>query len=216
MKRVYICTMKCSRTILKLTPVCIALSMLTGCAGSGDEQLEIPTNLPPICRDIDFSANPDMREVCGVRKAHNKAYKNIPQQRYLIKPAETSIVKTGDKLELRFQNSLPITLTGGIVEDLHFSQDLRLERVKNSYDYYEIFNKDSGSRMRIFKMGIPTEAKTTYSFCYHIPEKKGNARTRNRAMGTNIEEMDCSDFDQIVADHLAAKKAAEEAAAKAK
>ena len=195
MKRVYICTMKCSRTILKLTPVCIALSMLTGCAGSGDEQLEIPTNLPPICRDIDFSANPDMREVCGVRKAHNKAYKNIPQQRYLIKPAETSIVKTGDKLELRFQNSLPITLTGGIVEDLHFSQDLR---------------------MRIFKMGIPTEAKTTYSFCYHIPEKKGNARTRNRAMGTNIEEMDCSDFDQIVADHLAAKKAAEEAAAKAK
>ena len=48
--------MKCSRTILKLTPVCIALSMLTGCAGSGDEQLEIPTNLPPICRDIDFSA----------------------------------------------------------------------------------------------------------------------------------------------------------------
>ena len=35
-------------------------------------------------------------------------------------------------------------------------------------------------------------------------------------MGTNIEEMDCSDFEQIVADYLAAKKAEEEAKAKAK
>jgi hypothetical protein len=70
--------------------------------------------------------------------------------------------------------------------------------------------------MRIFKMGIPTEARTTYSFCFLIPEKKGGARTRNRAMGTNIEEMDCSDFEQIVADYLAAKKAEEEAKAKAK
>ena len=164
--------MKFFRTVLHLT-LLFALTMLAGCAGSGEEQLEVPTNLPPICRDIDFSANPDMREVCGVRKAHNKAYKNIPQQRYLIKPAETSIVRTGNKLELRFQNSLPITLTGGIVDDLHFSQDLRLERVKNTYDYYEIFNKESGSRMRIFKMGIPTEARTTYSFCFLIPEKKG-------------------------------------------
>ena len=215
LKRIYICYMKFFRTVLHLT-LLFALTMLAGCAGSGEEQLEVPTNLPPICRDIDFSANPDMREVCGVRKAHNKAYKNIPQQRYLIKPAETSIVRTGNKLELRFQNSLPITLTGGIVDDLHFSQDLRLERVKNTYDYYEIYNKESGSRMRIFKMGIPTEARTTYSFCFLIPEKKGGARTRNRAMGTNIEEMDCADFEQIVADYLAAKKAEEEAKAKAK
>ena len=208
--------MKFSRTALKLTPVFFALSLMAGCAGSGEEQLEIPTNLPPICRDIDFSANPDMREVCGVRKAHNKAYKNIPQQRYLIKPAETSIVKTGKKLELRFQNSLPIELTGGIVDDLRFSQDLRLQRVTNTYDYHEIYNKASGERMRIFKMGIPTEANRTYEFCFHIPEKKGNARTRNRAMGTNIEEMDCADFEEFVAADLAAKKAEQEAAAKRK
>ncbi|WP_290745924.1 hypothetical protein [Fibrobacter sp. UBA4309] len=208
--------MKISLAVIKFTPVVLALSLLSGCAGSGDEQLEIPTNLPPICRDIDFSSNPDMREVCGVRKAHNKAYKNIPQQRYLIKPAETSIVKTGNKLELRFQNSLPLELRGGIADDLQFSQDLRLQRVANTYDYHEIYNKDSGARLRIFKMGIPTEARTTYNFCFRIPEKKGNARTRSKAMGTNIEEIECTDFEQIVAADLAAKKAAQEAAAKAK
>lgn len=208
--------MKISLAVIKFTPVALALSLFTGCAGSGDEQLEIPTNLPPICRDIDFSSNPDMREVCGVRKAHNKAYKNIPQQRYLIKPAETSIVKTGNKLELRFQNSLPLELRGGIADDLQFSQDLRLQRVANTYDYHEIYNKDSGARLRIFKMGIPTEARTTYNFCFRIPEKKGNARTRSKAMGTNIEEIECTDFEQIVAADLAAKKAAQEAAAKAK
>lgn len=181
--------------------------MLSGCAGSSEETLEVPTNLPPICRDIDFSANPDMREVCGVRKVHNKAYKNIPQQRYLIKPTETSIVKTGNKLELRFQNSLPLYLEGPIVNDLQFGQEKRLQKVTNTYDYHEIYNKASGERLRVFKMNIPTDAGTRYDFCFRIPEKKGSDRTRNRAMGSNIERMDCEDFEQVVAADRAAKAA---------
>ena len=199
--------MKFSYALLKISPVLVALSMLSGCAGSSEETLEIPTDLPPICRDIDFSANPDMREVCGVRKVHNKAYKNIPQQRYLIKPTETSIVKTGNSLELRFQNSLPLYLDGPIVDDMQFSQEKRLQKVANPYDYHEIYNRDSGDRLRIFKMTIPTDAGTRYDFCFRIPEKKGNARTRNRAMGSNIERMDCEDFEQIVAADKAAKAA---------
>ena len=179
----------------------------SGCAGSSEETLEVPTNLPPICRDIDFSANPDMREVCGVRKVHNKAYKNIPQQRYLIKPTETSIVKTGNKLELRFQNSLPLYLEGPIVNDLQFGQEKRLQKVTNTYDYHEIYNKASGERLRVFKMNIPTDAGTRYDFCFRIPEKKGSDRTRNRAMGSNIERMDCEDFEQVVAADRAAKAA---------
>ena len=154
--------MKSKLFAIKLTTLLASLTLFAGCAGSSNgDDLEVPTNLPPICRDIDFVANPDMREMCGVRKAHNKAYKNIPQQRYLIKPAETSIVRTGNKLELRFQNSLPITLTGGIVDDLHFSQDLRLERVKNTYDYYEIFNKESGSRASRPKPVPPTASASS-------------------------------------------------------
>ena len=121
--------MKSKIFAIKLTTLLASLTLFAGCAGSSNgDDLEVPTNLPPICRDIDFVANPDMREMCGVRKAHNKAYKNIPQQRYLIKPSETSIVKTGNKLELRFQNSLPLYLDGPIVNELMFNQEKRLER----------------------------------------------------------------------------------------
>jgi len=178
----------------------VALSLLTGCAGSSQngEDLDVPTDLPPICRDIDFVANPDMREVCGVRKAsHNIAYRNIPQQRYLIKPSETSIVKTNGKLELRFQNSLPIILEGPITQELAFSQEKRLERIKNTYDYHEITNSGS-ERLRIFKMGIPTDKGNKYNFCFRIPERKGNDRTRNRAMGVNIVTMSCAEYDNII------------------
>lgn len=203
--------MKSTFIALKVCPILFALALLSGCAGSSNgEDLEIPTNLPPICRDIDFVANPDMREMCGVRRAHNKAYKNIPQQRYLIKPAETSIVKTEGKLELRFQNSLPLYLTGPIVDEIQFGQNVRTVRVKNTYEYHEIYNKWSKDRLRIFKMGIPTDAGTHYNFCFRIPEKKGNSRTRNKAMGSNIEEMSCTDFDK----QIAADKAAKDAAAK--
>jgi len=184
-----------------LSSCIVALSMLAGCGGSSQkgEALEIPTDLPPICRDIDFNADPDMREVCGVRKAssHNIAYRNIPQQRYLIKPSETSIVKTNGKLELRFQNSLPLNLDGPIVNELVFNQEKRLERIKNTYDYHEI-TKKGAERLRIFKMGIPTDKGNKYDFCFRIPEKRGNDRTRSKAMGVNIETMSCTEFDRII------------------
>ena len=188
------------KNIYLLSSCLLALSVLAGCGGSAQksEDLEVPTDLPPICRDIDFVANPDMREVCGVRKAsHNIAYKNIPQQRYLIKPSETSIVKTNGKLELRFQNSLPLVLDGPINSELEFNQEKRLERIKNTYDYHEI-TKKGAERLRIFKMGIPTDKGNKYNFCFRIPEKRGNDRTRSRAMGVNIETMSCTEFDNII------------------
>lgn len=184
--------------ILKALSGIVLSSLFVSCAGSSNgEDLEVPTNLPPICRDIDFVAQPDMREMCGVRQVHYKAYKNIPQQRYLIKPSETSIVKTNGKLELRFQNSLPIDLEGPITKELEFSQDKRLEKIKNTYDYHEIYAAGN-KRIRIFKMGIPTDAGTFYTYCFEIPEKKGNARTRSKAMGTNITMIDCADYNKLL------------------
>lgn len=185
--------------ILLLSSI-VMLSFMAGCAGSNNgENLEVPTNLPPICRDIDFVEQPDMREMCGVRTVRTLAYKNVPQQRYLIKPQETSIVKSGDKMELRFQNSLPIYLDGPITDEILFSQDKRLEKIKNTYDYHEIYTSKS-DRIRIFKMGIPTDKGTNYNFCFRIPEKKGKERTRSRAMGNHIETMSCADYDKLVAD----------------
>ena len=54
-------------------------------------------------------------------------------------------------------------------------------------------------------MGIPTDLGGTYEFCFRIPELKGNARTRNRAMGNNIERMNCEDFETIIAADKAAR-----------
>ena len=189
--------MKALKFALKFVPFLITPMLLSGCAGSSNgDDLEVPTNLPPICRDIDFVANPDMREMCGVRRVHNKAYKNIPQQRYLINPSGTSIVKTNGQLELRFQNSLPLYLEGPITRELEFNQDKRLEKVQNTYDYHEIYS--GKERIRIFKMGIPTDRGNTYDFCFRIPEKKGSDRTSSVAMGNHIEAMTCGDFDYLV------------------
>ena len=192
-------------TILLFSGIALA-TLLSACAGSNNsgDNLEVPTNMPPICRDIDFVEQPDMREMCGVRTVKTFAYKNIPQQRYLIKPQETSIVKSNGKLELRFQNSLPLLLEGPSTEELEFSQQKRLEKIKNSYDYHEIYNKGA-QRIRIFKMGIPTDKGNTYEYCFRIPEKKGNARTRSVAMGNHIEALSCADFDKLVTENAKTK-----------
>lgn len=191
-------------SILLLSSIAFAV-LLSACAGSSNgENLEVPTNLPPICRDIDFVEQPDMREMCGVRTVRTLAYKNIPQQRYLIKPQETSIVKKGDQLELRFQNSLPLYLDGPILDELEFNQQKRLQKIKNTYDYHEIYNKGA-ERIRIFKMGIPTDKGNTYDFCFRIPERKGNKRTRSVAMGNHIEALSCADFERLVAENAKTK-----------
>jgi hypothetical protein len=181
------------------------LSLLSACAGSNSgENLEVPTNMPPICREIDFVEQPDMREMCGVRTVRSFAYKNIPQQRYLIKPQETSLVKSNGKLELRFQNSLPLYLDGPIIDEIEFNHQKRLEKIKNTYYYHEIYNKGA-ERIRIFKMGIPTDKGSSYDFCFRIPERKGNARTRSVAMGNHIEALTCADFDRLVAENAKTK-----------
>ena len=189
---------------LKFFTLC-SLALLAGCAGSSNgDDLEVPTNLPPICQGIDFVAEPDMRDLCGVRRVRYKAYINIPQQRYLIKPADASIVKEKNRLELRFNNSLPIELPGVIAQDLEFSQEKRLEKIKNTYDYVEFFPKGQ-PRQRVFKLSIPTEAGRTHNFCFRIPERSGNARTRSVAMGTNIEQIACSEYERVLSLKKASK-----------
>ena len=186
------------KSLLSLFFGLLSVVLFVGCAGSSDgSNLEVPTNMPPICRDIDFVAQPDMREMCGVRSVRYKAYHNIPQQRYLIKPKETSLVKVRDVIELRFPNTLPIILEGPIVSEIQFNQDKRLQKIKNSYDYYELYN-EGNERIRIFKMGIPTDMGTFHEFCFRVPDKLGNERTRSVAMGNRIEAMTCEDFHRLL------------------
>lgn len=170
--------------------------LLASCAGS-NEKLEIPAELPEICRGIDFVAQPDMREDCGVRPLRFQSYKNIPQQRYMIMPKGASLVKSKDKIELRLPNMLPIPMPSDLVDKVAFNPEMRLEYLKNTMDYKEIFPPGQ-ERIKMFKLEIPTLQGTMYPICFHMPSMtQADDRKRTR-MGQNIELLDCTEFQMIV------------------
>jgi len=175
-------------------------AFLTNCASSRNEaeSLEVPTNMPEICRGIDFVAQPDMREDCGVRVSRYKAYKNIPQQRYLVYPKDASLVKANGSVELRLPNTFPITLDSTTASGIEFSQEKRLVSIKNTMEYKELF-PTGGERIKMFRMQIPLDNGSSSALCFRVPESKGNQRTRNQAMANQIEGMTCQDFDMLVA-----------------
>jgi len=176
---------------------CLPLALMS-CGGSNkDAVLVIPTEMPEICRGIDFSSQPDMREVCGVRQARYQSYKNIPLQRYLIVPKGASIVKKNSEIELRLPNTLPIPLPAAIANGLEFSQDSRLAFIKNTMIYKELYPKGQ-DRVKMFKLGIPLEKGGIQELCFNLPEIKVDSRKRSH-LGTDIESLDCVDFENIVA-----------------
>lgn len=178
----------------------LAIISLSSCGGSkgSAESLDIPTNMPEICRGIDFVAQPDMREVCGVRVSRYQGYRNIPLQRYLIHPKDASLVKTNGHVELRIPNTFPIELDSTMSEGIDFSQAKRLEYIKNEMIYKELFPKNS-ERIKMFRLVIPRDVGEPLHLCFRVPDKKINDRTRSVAMANQIEGMTCEDFDLLVA-----------------
>lgn len=176
-----------------------ALFFLSSCGGTSDgKDLAMPEDMPPACRDIDFVAQPDMRELCGVRVVRFKSYRNIPKERYLVNPKDAKIVFAEEKMELRIPGNYPIELSGQITKDIRFDQNARLKKLPNRYEYHEGYlgtEKKRENRIRAFRLTIPTDAGTDYEYCFRIPEKLGNDRTRNQAMGNRLEQISCEDFD---------------------
>ena len=62
---------------------------------------------------------------------------------------------------------------------------------------YRGTSKKRENRVRAFKLTIPTDAGNEYEYCFRIPEKFGNARTRNQAMGNRLEELQCAEFNSL-------------------
>lgn len=183
---------------MRLIPLFCVGAALISCGGSKkDEVLEIPTDMPEICRGIDFVSQSDMREVCGVRPARYQSYKNIPMQRYLIMPKGASIVKKNGDVELRLPNTLPIPLPSTVAAGLSFTQEKRLEYIKNTMTYKELFPSGQ-ERIKMFKLDIPMEEGGVQSLCFNLPNQAADSRTRTR-MGTSIESLECTDFENIVA-----------------
>ncbi len=175
-----------------------ALCFLCSCGGTSEGgNLEMPENMPPACREIDFVAQPDMRELCGVRTVRFKSYRNIPKERYLVNPKDAKIVLAENRMELRIPGNFPVTLSGQITKDIRFDQDARLNKIPNRYEYIEGYlssEKKRENRIRAFRLTIPTDAGTEYEYCFRIPERLGNDRTRSQAMGNRLEKIACSDF----------------------
>ncbi len=175
------------------------LCTLCSCGGTSDgNDLALPENMPPACREIDFVAQPDMRELCGVRVVRFKSYRNIPKERYLVNPKDAKIVLNEEKMELRIPGNFPIELTGQIAKAIRFDQNARLNKIPNRYEYHEGYlgtERKRENRIRAFRLTIPTDAGTEYEYCFRIPERLGNDRTRSQAMGNRLEKIACDDFD---------------------
>jgi len=163
------------------------------------EYLYIPVDMPDICQGVDFSVNKGMREECGVKPVRVQGYYNLPMQRYLINPSQASLVKTGDKIEIRFPNTFPVPLDSEQVQGIKFSDSKRLSKIQNKMDYKEFYNEKK-ERYKLFKLTIPsdTEPVVENTLCFKVPELKGDERTRSVAMGERMDMLPCDSLDILV------------------
>jgi len=184
--------------------VFVAVALFFYACGSSDpksrkEALYIPTDMPDICQNVDFNVDKGMRETCGVKPARYQAYRNVPMQRYLINPNQASIVKNGDKIEIRFPNTHPVSLTEDQISGVAFSDSKRLAKIQNTMDYKEFYNEKK-ERYKLFKLTIPSDSKPEIenNLCFRVPELKGSDRTRSAAMGVQMEMIPCETLDELV------------------
>ncbi len=166
---------------------------------SGKEALYIPVDMPDICQNVDFNVDKGMRETCGVKPARYQAYRNVPMQRYLINPNQASIVKNGDKIEIRFPNTHPVSLNSEHISGITFSDSKRLAKIQNTMDYKEFYN-EKRERYKLFKITIPSDTKPEMenNLCFRVPELKGSDRTRSAAMAAQMELISCETLDELV------------------
>jgi hypothetical protein len=185
-------------------PAAFLCAFLIACSSSNsegykNEMLKIPTNMPDICQNIDFNIDKKMREMCGVKPVRYQAYRNVPMQRYLIDPSQTSIVKTGNKIEIRFPNTFPIQLDSQQLAGVQFSASKRLSKIENVMDYKEFYT-EAQERFKLFKIVIPSDTKPVIEneLCFRLPELRGRDRTRSAAMGFQMEMLPCKTLDSLV------------------
>jgi len=155
-----------------------------------EETLYIPLDMPDICQNIDFNANKDMQKDCGVKPISQQAYNSTPKQRYLVEPRQASLVKTGDKIEIRFPNSDPIPLNQTQLRGVEFDESRRLSKIENTMDYKEFFNEKK-ERFKLFKIKINSDTKPIVEneICFKVPATSA---------GMKMELLTCDSFNKFV------------------
>lgn len=186
------------------------LIVLAGCGGSAapsrpaKEKVYAPEDMPEICQGIDFNqASADIKEICGVQTRNYRAYRNIPEHRNLLLPKGAKIVRKGDKLELRLQNTLPVTLPEELEGKVLFDEKLRRNFIKSRMDYCEFFPEGSSERLRIIKLDIPLDIGGEKSICYTVESHPTTAQ-RKAGYAGRLEPLECADFARLKAASTAA------------
>jgi hypothetical protein len=187
------------KTFLPLAALVLVFLACSSSSGGKNEVLYIPTDMPDICQNVDFNVDKEMRKECGVKPARYQAYRNVPMQRHLINPNQASLVKTGDKVEIRFPNAFPVSLDTSQVSGVAFSDSKRLSKIENSMDYKEFYT-ESKERYKLFKLTIPSDSNPGVEnvLCFRVPELKGSDRTRSAAMAAQMEMLPCDTLDILV------------------
>ncbi len=189
------------KTLFRAIPLLPCALLLAGSlAGCGSSANKSDADLPEICRQYDFSKDPEMAEECGIRQTRYKSYKNIPPMRYLIAPKDAQIVldkKTGE-VELRLRETMPVTLSGSIGKQVDFSEKAKAHHLKNQYIYKEIF-PTKNSRMRIFKLRIPVQGDDNWlDYCFRVPERSFDLERKHSKLALALDEITCAEYDALV------------------
>ncbi|MGL1936302.1 MAG: hypothetical protein OCD01_14830 [Fibrobacterales bacterium] len=149
-----------------------------------------------MCKEIDLNFEPSFRELCGVRKMRFQSYKNLPNQRFLLKPKNSYLVETDGEVELRLPKTAPVTLDSSLATTIDFSPSARTSLLKNKYDYLEKFQPNG--RVKMFKLGIPLDSGTIQTFCFTIPIKETH-RVKRSVLPNRVIPTPCSTFNTLSA-----------------
>jgi hypothetical protein len=172
-----------------------------GCGGSqspgSSSKVYAPDDMPEICQDIDFNqSGKDLKELCGVQTRNYKAYRNIPEHRNLLLPKGGKIVRKGNSLELRLQNTLPINLPKVLEGKILFDEKLRRTIIKSKMDYCEFFPENSTQRIRIMSLQIPLDIGGEITTCYTVESQIPTGQRKSGYAG-RLESLSCEDFQRL-------------------
>lgn len=166
--------------------------VLISCTSAPKQSLQ---DIPEICRFVDFSKDPEMAKICGLRETRYGGLKNIPPMRFLISPKGGHLALVESKIELRLPNTGEIILGDSAALALDFSAKAKRDLLKNSYEYYELFPGD-GERLRLFKLGLPT-GRGEQKFCFEIPSRVTDSRL-TAIGGQQVNLIECLRLDSYV------------------
>jgi hypothetical protein len=177
----------------KLIHILIFISCFLWNACSKNSSYNEPYILPPVCRQLDFSYSHGLEDICGGADRHYHNYRNIPLQRFLVRPKDAVMVVTSKGIELRIPHTHPIVIQAHYTDSIGFSHELMGKFIRNSFDYAES-SSDLHGRFRVFRIILPYhEQKGSLELCFRIPARKENPRVRS-ILGYSVDDIPCTEF----------------------